>query len=275
MSLFSIDEAKCGRDGICVAECPLKIIEMKDAKSTPIPAVDAAARCIGCGHCVAVCPHGALTHAMLAAADFPPVRKELALSTEQAEQFLRSRRSIRAYRDKPVEREKLQRLIELARYAPTGVNGQMVEWIVLHSRAEVERISGMVIDLFRGMIASDHPMAIKYRLKDIVRGWENGVDFISRGAPGLVFVHAPKAFGLAAVDCANALSYFDLAAPTLGLGACWGGFIMAAAAQYPPIRKTLSLPEENAVFGAMMAGYPKYAYHRLVPRNAPKIEWRM
>jgi len=42
MSLFIIDEKKCKRDGICVAECPLKIIAMRDANSTPAPTPDAA-----------------------------------------------------------------------------------------------------------------------------------------------------------------------------------------------------------------------------------------
>ncbi|MBI5847008.1 MAG: 4Fe-4S binding protein [Nitrospirae bacterium] len=37
MSLFTIDEKKCKRDGICVAECPIQIIEMKDDKSIPAP----------------------------------------------------------------------------------------------------------------------------------------------------------------------------------------------------------------------------------------------
>ena len=107
MSLFLIDEKKCKRDGICVAECPMQIIEMKDAKSLPTPTADAAQRCIKCGHCVAVCPHGAFTHTMMNAGDFPSMKKEFALSPGQAEHFLRSRRSVRTYQDKSIEREKL------------------------------------------------------------------------------------------------------------------------------------------------------------------------
>ncbi len=275
MSLFTIDETECKRDGICVAECPIKIIEMKDEKSTPTPTAEADERCVKCGHCVAVCPHGAFRHSMLKTELFPPMKKEFALSTDRAEHFLRSRRSIRTYQDKPLEREKLQKLIEIARYAPTGNNSQTVQWIALHSRAEVVKMTGMVIDLMREMIAADHPLAVQYRLADRVKMWENGTDLISRGAPGLVFAHAPKAYGLAGADCSIALSYFDLAAPTLGLGACWAGFFMLAVSQYPPLQKALALPEGNAVFGVMMVGYPKYRYQRLVPRNEPKIDWRM
>ncbi len=274
MSLFVIDEKKCKRDGICVAECPMKIIEMKDPKSTPTPTADAAARCVKCGHCVAVCPHGAFTHTMMKTEDFPLMRKDFALSPEQAEHFLRSRRSIRTYQDKPIEREKLTQLIEIARYAPTGSNGQLVQWLAINSRDEVKRLSGMVIDLFREMVKAKHPFAVGYRLDRNITAWENGIDTISRGAPALVVTHGPKSYGLSYVDCTSALAYFDLAAPTLGLGACWAGFIMLANLSWKPLQDALAVPEGNAVQGILMVGYPTYKYHRLVPRNAPKITWR-
>jgi len=275
MSLFTIDDKKCKRDGICVAECPVKIIEMKDATSMPTPTPDAAQRCVKCGHCVAVCPHGALTHTMLKTGEFPPLKKEFALSPEQAEHFLRSRRSIRTYQDKPIEREKLQRLIEIARYAPTGSNGQLVSWVAINSRSEVEKLARMVADLMREMVKAQNPFAISYRLDQTVAAMDKGIDLISRGAPALVVAYGPKEYGLAQVDCTSALAYLDLAAPTLGLGSCWAGFFMLAYLHWPPLQKALAIPEGHAAQGIMMVGYPKYKYHRLVPRNPPKIEWRM
>lgn len=274
MSLFTIDAEKCKRDGICVAECPLKIIEIQDGSAIPTPTADALERCIKCGHCVAVCPHGAFTHNLLKSEDFPPLRKEYALTTEQAEHFLRSRRSIRSYKEQEVEGEKLTRLIEIARYAPTGTNSQQVNWLVVNSRAEVVKLTGMVIDLIRWMVKNDHPMATRYNLAGFVTAWEQGVDIISRGAPALVMTHAPKEYGLAQVDCTSALTYFDLAAPTMGLGTCWAGFFMIALSQYQPLQDALALPEGHGVFGAMMAGYPKFNYQRLVPRKAPHITWK-
>jgi len=35
MVLFTIDTKKCKHDGICVEECPMRILEMKDASSAP------------------------------------------------------------------------------------------------------------------------------------------------------------------------------------------------------------------------------------------------
>jgi nitroreductase len=196
------------------------------------------------------------------------------MSAAAAEGFLRARRSIRVYRDKPVEREKLARLIEVARYAPTGSNSQRLGWIVIGSRERVKTLAGMVVDFFRHLAASGSPLAGSYRLGDRVAAWDSGIDVISRGAPALVAAHAPKEYGLGTVDCALALTYLDLMAPSLDLGSCWGGFFMMAAAHWPPLQQALGLPEGHACHGVMMVGYPKFAYYRLPMRNPPTIQWK-
>ena len=61
MSLFTVDKEKCKRDGICVSECPMKIIAIKSEDAFPEPVPEAEEFCINCGHCVAVCPHEALS----------------------------------------------------------------------------------------------------------------------------------------------------------------------------------------------------------------------
>jgi nitroreductase/ferredoxin len=273
MALFRIDKRKCRRDGICVAECPVRIIELREDSPVPEPVEKAEDFCIRCGHCVAVCPHGAFSHSEIAVKDCAPVNKDLKLSARHAEHFLRSRRSIRTYKDKPIEREKLQRLIEVARYAPTGTNSQRVEWLVLNSRERVRKAAGMTADWMRHLIEEDHPVARGYRLKSIVSAWDAGVDFICRGAAGLIVAHAPVDYAAAQTDCTIAITFLDLAAPSFGLGTCWAGFFMFAAAQWPPLKKALNLPEGHACFGAMMIGYPKYTYRRLPPRREPAIKW--
>ena len=58
MSLFTINSRLCKRDGICVQECPLGIIEIRKKGDFPSPVEKAEEICIRCGHCVAVCPAG-------------------------------------------------------------------------------------------------------------------------------------------------------------------------------------------------------------------------
>jgi len=273
MRHIKVDQEKCKHDGICTAVCPMSIIEMKDG-SLPLLTSGLEDLCISCGHCVAVCPHGALSLDDMKVADCPPVRAELELGSEQAEHFFRSRRSIRTYSPKAVEREKLARLISIAQYAPTGTNSQQVQWLVINSREQLHAMGAMIIDMLRYLIKVGHPLAQAYRLERSVAAWEAGKDPVLRGAPALVIAHAPASYPLAQVDSTIALTFLDLAAPTVGLGTCWAGFFMMAATQNPQLQELLALPEGHACCGAVMIGYPKYAYHRLPTRKEATISWR-
>jgi len=272
MSYFTIDKDKCKRDGICAAECPLRIIEFKKGQ-VPAPVEGWEQMCIRCGHCVTVCPHGAFSISYMKPEDCPPVRKDMALSIEHVEHLLRSRRSIRSYQEKEIEKEKISKLIDIARYAPTGTNSQQVKWLVINSREEVRNMAEMTVDWMRYLIKENNPVAMAYNLESIIAIWDSGYDIICRGAPGLVIAHAPKEYAAAHVDSTIALTFLDLAAPSFGLGSCWAGFFMMAASHWPPLQQSLSLPEGHSSFGAMMIGYPKYKYQRLPLRKEPDITW--
>jgi ferredoxin len=114
MKPFNVDPEKCNRDGLCVEECPARIIRLDSKNEVPVPEDDFSSFCIQCGHCVAVCPTAAFRLNWLGPDQCPSVVKDLQLSREQAEQFLRGRRSIRTFKEKPVERAKLEELLEMA-----------------------------------------------------------------------------------------------------------------------------------------------------------------
>ena len=67
MPLLEIDRERCHQDGICAEICPAQIITLDKATDYPALVPGGDDRCIRCGHCVAVCPHGALNHAAMAA----------------------------------------------------------------------------------------------------------------------------------------------------------------------------------------------------------------
>lgn len=102
MSLVQIDLEKCNRDGVCIAECPAQVLREDTEGNHPVPTEDFETNCLQCGHCVAVCPTEAFSLAWLSSADCPPLEGDLRLSPAQAEQFLRSRRSIRIFRNAPI-----------------------------------------------------------------------------------------------------------------------------------------------------------------------------
>jgi len=274
MGLLTIDQEKCKRDGLCSAVCPVRIIEMKDEESFPEPVAGAEGLCISCGHCVSVCPHGAITTNGIKPDDCLPFRKELALGPEQTEHFLRSRRSIRVYKEEPVDRPTLAKLLDIARYAPSGHNLQPVHWTVFEKRDDLQRLAGLVVDWMRFMIGNKPEVAGPMHFDLVVAAWEAGQDRVLRGAPHLMVAHGQQAFPPAQTACTIALTYLEIAAPSLGLGTCWAGYFGAAAIFYPPLIKELGLPEGHLAYGAMMVGYPKFRYQRLPPRNEPKIAWR-
>jgi nitroreductase/NAD-dependent dihydropyrimidine dehydrogenase PreA subunit len=274
MKLLSVDQEKCERDGICAAVCPAGIIEFKDKAAFPAMIEGGDEFCIRCGHCVAVCPHGAMSHEVMDTAECPPLRGELHLQPDQVEQFLRSRRSIRTYRKKQVDRDVLTKLIELASFAPSGHNTQPVNWLVIYDRDEVQRLAAIVAEWMGSLIIEGSPLAAALHMDRVVAAWETGKDRICRGAPHVLVAHAPKDERTAPAACTIALTHLELATPAFGLGACWAGYFNAAANLWPPMAAALDLPQGHVSFGAMMVGQPKFKYSRLPLRNAPKTTWR-
>ncbi|MCG8635374.1 MAG: nitroreductase family protein [Desulfobacterales bacterium] len=271
MTLFTIDQNKCDRDGICALDCPAHIIKMTDGG--PAPVKGAEEFCINCGHCVAVCPKGAFSLDTMTPDDCMPVDRKPALDAGQTEYFLRSRRSIRQYKDKGVPGDLLKEVLSLAACAPTGSNRQPVRWLVVDQKDYVEAIAGHVIDWMRYVIENHPEVAVTFNMKALVSQWDRGVDRITRDAPALVFAYADKSIGSAAADCHTALAYLELAAPGFGLGSCWAGYVNFAAAQWPPLSKMLGIPGDCAGHGAVMVGYPKLRYARAPRRKAPDIRF--
>lgn len=274
MELLSVDQEKCKRDGICAAVCPASIIEFKFKEAFPTVIEGGDELCLRCGHCVAVCPHGAISHEIMNTTECPTVRDELNMQPDQVEQFLRSRRSIRTYKEKPVDRDVLTKLIKLASFAPSGHNTQPVNWLVIYDSDEVQQLAGIVADWMGSLIKEGSPLAATLHMDRVVAAWEAGKDRICRSAPHMLVAHAPKDERSAPVACTIALTYLELATPAFGLGACWAGYFNAAANFWPPMAEALDLPAGNVSFGAMMVGQPKFKYARLPLRNKPKTIWR-
>jgi nitroreductase/NAD-dependent dihydropyrimidine dehydrogenase PreA subunit len=274
MKLIEIDEKKCKRDGICASDCPAGIIYLKDKDSIPevIPGEENA--CLLCGHCVAVCPHGALSHARVPAEGSPAIKKDLVISLEQAVQFLRSRRSIRQYLDKPVEKETIQKLIEIARYAPTGGNTQLVRWWVFTDRAELRRFSQMVVDWMRQLLETTPAASLPPYFPRILAAWDAGRDAVLRDAPVLILAMAPAESPNGMVDLSIALSYLQLAAVPMGLGTCWAGLVQRALQVWQPLKEAFGFTGKSPHHYPMMLGYPALEYRRVPERKPPKITWK-
>lgn len=273
LNLLVIDEAACKHDALCVRECPANIIRLEGEARLPAIKPGADRSCLRCGHCVAVCPHGALSHVDIPVEACPRIDKKLVIGKEQAVQFLRSRRSARVFQDKAVEREKIQQLIELARYAPTGSNSQLVEWIVYTDRAQLDAFSKLVVAWMRDM-AGKNPKGVPPYIPMLISAWEKGYDVVLRQAPSVVLAMAPDVDRNGLVHCTLALSYLDLAAPKWGLATCWAGLLQGALMASPVLKERMGIPEKFSFHYPMMIGYNSATYYRLPERKPPKINWK-
>jgi len=270
---ISIDLDKCTRDALCALACPAQIITLTGENGAPAPVEGFEEMCIACGHCLAVCPTGALSWKGIGPAQCAPLEGELS-SPDQLTRLIKGRRSIRRYQDQPLEPSTIERLLELARYAPSGHNAQPVHWLVISGREQLDGLSAIVVDWMRYMIKEDPEVAEPMHFDRAVAAWEAGKDRILRGAPHLVLAYAEKANPFAPAACTIALTYLELAASGLGLGACWAGYLNRASNLFPPMQKALDLPEGMVSFGSLMLGVPAFGYQRVPPRTSVRVTWR-
>jgi nitroreductase/NAD-dependent dihydropyrimidine dehydrogenase PreA subunit len=270
MSILKVDEETCTKCGACVAVCPIGLFLLRQSKyPRPMPAADRA--CIRCGHCVAVCPTASITHDEIAPEDCASLDESLNVSLEQAAQLVMNRRSIRSFRNEPVPRNVITRLIDIARYAPTGHNDQEIRWLVIDDADKIQRFEVIGLDWMRA--ASQQNSAMADMLVGAIKRAEAGIPMFLRDAPALVVAYARANNPIASIDSSIALATFDLAANAAGLGCCWAGFFMVAANTYPALKEELGLPEGQQVYGALMLGYPKYRYQRIPTRLPAGIAW--
>ncbi|WP_211289866.1 nitroreductase family protein [Sporomusa silvacetica] len=138
---------------------------------------------------------------------------------------MRSRRSIRCYKENEVPREKLLQLLDIARFAPTGGNTQGLSYIVVSGKNTLHRLTECVIDWMESTIQSGVDWIEPYaRTVQVYRKTKQ--DIILRDAPHLIISTVPKDFGLGRDNTRHSLDYVELLAPSLGLGTCWAGFFV-------------------------------------------------
>lgn len=273
MPLFTIDETACRKDGLCAADCPANIIQFNADGDYPAPVQGAETICLKCGHCVAACPHGALDHAWVPLDESPAIEKELRISTDQAIQFLRSRRSVRRFKEQAVPRPLLQQLLETARYAPTGSNGQLVEYIVIDDPDHLHQLSENAVNWMRMLLKADSQAKAMPYLPRLLAAWDAGIDTVLWRAPCLVVAMAPAHDRSGMVNLSLALSYLELTAPLHGIGTCWAGLLQGAIMASPELKKMVGIPKAYPHHYPMMLGYAAVRYHRLPQHKAPVIHW--
>jgi nitroreductase/NAD-dependent dihydropyrimidine dehydrogenase PreA subunit len=288
MIQISINKETCTACGICAEVMP-RCIENRDGEITPI-ADDRT--CVLCGRCVAVCPTSSIVHRTMDMENFLEVSRNPLISSTIFKQFVRERRSHRAFLDKKVPKELLEELIDAVRYAPTGHNDQSVEILLIQDGRMRKRASDMVVDFMghgRSKVAADLEKlkaggkATPDQLKEL-EGTLEFLDFIAQArnegrdpilydAPAVAVFHSAAKSITPKDNCMIAATTMGLYARTFGLETTYIGLFEPAANLYEPLKKELALPADHKVFSVLVLGYPKITYLRVVDRRPIKTRW--
>jgi nitroreductase/NAD-dependent dihydropyrimidine dehydrogenase PreA subunit len=274
MDFIQVDQDKCTRCGLCVKVCRGVLAMGGNGPKVIRPL------CIACGQCVAVCPHEALNNVKVPLDKQTSIKESLAINADAAAQFLRSRRSIRDYQQKPVPREKVLQILDIARMAPTACNSQGVSYHVVDNPDTLRAISAVITKWAEGELKRDSPMASSPWASNSAAQIEiyrqTGEDIVLRSAPCLIVAIADKNYAAPIRDNAYlSLAYSQLFAVAIGLGTCWAGlFEYCASIGHKPLLELLDIPEHMQIISGMMVGYPQYTYQRLVDRNHLDVTWQ-
>src|SRR5271157_382950 len=266
MTTILVDQNLCTRCGICSVVCPTSIVDPADENTLPRVQDTRAGMCIQCGHCEVSCPSQALLLNVRPDEKVSLPAGAGAISSDDIAFYLKKRRSVRHFTKDPVPKEKILAILDIARYAASGGNGQPVQWIIVHDTKEVKMIAGMTIEWMKTLQNTNHPMS--GYIPGLIGAWEAGHDVVCRGAPHLLFATIPEDNPVASVDAIIALTHFDVAPPAFNVGTCWAGFLAMAATSYEPLQKELGLPKGRKSAYAMMFGYPQYNIYGIPRRKS-------
>jgi len=277
--------------GSCSDVCPRYIFDIVNKKAVTNQNLF---RCHDCGACVAVCSENAIIqHRMLETSldeNFP--KKGKTISYEQVLETIRQRRSIRYFSKKKVTKEKIEQLITLGRFAPTGHNDRKVCYTIINDRKKLEFLLDNMIELFKKLKKQlnskvwsalavlsgkkkffDKARKSLYRLESHIEHWEKGIDKVLHYSSTLFLIHAPIGTSSPIEDCNIAAQNIALGAPTLGLGATFIGYVQKSWENSDQIRDIINLPENHLLHAVLAIGYPKNEYRRLVPRPEPTVNY--
>ena len=286
---ITIDTAKCSGCGTCVAVCSDFSLELKEGKATV--SGDELFGCIACGQCVAVCTKNAImvTGRTLSEKDFIDLPEKVT-DYDGLKSLMLKRRSIREFKDKPVPRELVEKIIEAAQSAPMGVPPSDVGVVVIEGKEKVREFSFDFIDVLQRMKfmvsgfglwlmrpfmkKEDHRMMkefVKPLIEFMIKSKAESKNYLLYDAP-LVMMFYGKISDPA--DAYIATTYAMLAAESLGLGSCMigsiGPFLNHTGKDF---KKKYGIPQKHNGSLVLAVGYPKYKFNKAINRSFAEVRY--
>lgn len=262
--LLQMETDRCIACGACVKDCIAANLSLEGGRITQHD------RCFGCGHCVAVCPKEVFCLPEFDMADVEVFDEErFGLDADTALRYIKFRRSVRQFQNKPVEQEKLEKIIQAGRYTETAANMLDVEFTVVAQ--EMDAFKPLVYGGWR--IQEEEAQKTGKKLPGQYRRLYT--NYVEKGIDRLFF-HAPAAIVLAAydpIDAGLAAANMELLAVAQGLGVLVNGLVTSGIMANPEAQQWLGLGKKT-VLCSLLVGYPAVRYLRTAPRPPAKAAWR-
>ena len=288
MTQITVDKQTCNGCEACTQVCIAHVYGMAEKR-----AVAAHPEfCWKCGHCVAVCPVGAISHENYPLAECPILESDHLPSFEDLMTTFRERRSTRSFKETSIPRETVRELLELGRFAPTGSNSQNVDWLAIDSKLKIQELSMRTVQFLTatGRLQANPLVQICLRLSKgrqfakmaalyarkvttLMMREEMGDDPIFFRAPVVVFAITTKSDSSGRDNAVHALYNIELAARRMGLAACQMGFARYALERSRSLREFVGVPADKDPQAVLAIGAPKVTYHRVLPRRRPQVTW--
>lgn len=158
-------------------------------------------------------------------------------------QAIKNRYSVRSYKSKEIPEEKLEKVLEAARLAPSGHNAQPWKFIVIDDEEVKKKVASAANQPF----IAGAPVIIAAVALD-------PSDVFSSGVQG------------AEVNLAIAVDHMTLAATEEGLGTCWIG-----AFSQEEVKKILNVPENYKIIALLPIGFPEGSRKSKQRKNLEEI----
>ena len=291
--MLIIDQTKCSACGLCVEECPSYVIHLiSDRDDDGKAEVKYEDQCCACGHCVAICRVGAISLNDFGLNDLEQL-KNIDVSAEQIKNLIYSRRSIRTFKDEPLEDGFIEELIDVATHAGSASNGQSEGFIILKNPVKIRELEEDVINtlwnaglkylggngLITKILLKKYGKEFMRNLKSYhgiiknrtVDGKRTGMIF--RNAPVVILMYGQSANVYGVANCALAVRNMELYALAKGYGTVYCGFLIAGFDKNPKLfREKLGIDQSQSIFSAMLVGKPKRTYAYKIPRKTRNIK---
>lgn len=293
--MIQIDETRCVGCGSCVEDCVSGTIKLVDNKAR----VDE--ECFQCGHCVAICPHEAVSIPNYSDACVAYDGATFDLPTQNVLNAIKFRRSIRRFTSDAVTYDDLHVLMEAAAHMPTAKNAQACRFVFIQDSLEQmkETVWGNLRTAYRTGKETPLPREVLERFfalkgidmqrsgaervcadgdgSDLSCGEHDDalvdnapVDFLFRNAPAMLCIQAPDP-----VDAGLAAAAIELAGTTRGIGVLYNGYLRRTIAGMSDVQQYLDMDlDEKPLVVCMLIGYPDVSYCRTAPRRNPSVVLR-